>query len=68
MASSNSFSSDHVVRELYVAGDHKIPFISVQLDQSEFPDDFVYFLSGFPRTAPPIQPEWLKAQLSRYVV
>jgi hypothetical protein len=68
MASRNSFSSDHVVREVYVAGDSKIPFISVQLDQSEFPDDFVYFLSGFPRTAPPIQPEWLKAQLSRYVV
>jgi hypothetical protein len=68
MASRNSFSSDHVVREVYVAGGRKKPFISVLLDESEFPDEFEYFVEGFPRTAPPIQPEWLKAQLSRYVV
>jgi hypothetical protein len=68
MASSDSFSSGHVVREVHVVGDHKIPFISVQLDQSEFRDDFACFSSGFPRTAPPIQPEWPKALLSRYVM
>jgi hypothetical protein len=68
MASQNSFSSDHVVREVYVAGGRKKPFISVLLDESEIPDEFEYFVEGFPRTAPPIDPIWLKAQLSRYVV
>ncbi len=49
MCSENAYQSDHVVREVYVSGDHKKPFIVVQLDDAEFPDDFQYFLSGFPR-------------------
>jgi len=49
MCSENAYRSDHVVREVYVSGDHKKPFIVVQLDDAEFPDDFQYFLSGFPR-------------------
>ncbi len=51
MCSAQSFQSDHVVRELYVSGDYKKPFIAVQLDRTEFPDDFQYFLSGFPRVS-----------------
>lgn len=49
MCSENAYRSDHVVREVYVSGDYKKPFIVVQLDDAEFPDDFQYFLSGFPR-------------------
>jgi hypothetical protein len=49
MCSQDAFSSDHVIREIYVAGDHKKPFIVFQIDQSEFPDDVLYFTSGFPR-------------------
>jgi|SRR5579862_1068924 len=49
MCSSDAFSSDHVIREIYVAGDHRKPFIVFQIDQSEFPDDVLYFTTGFPR-------------------
>lgn len=49
MCSSNAFDSDHVVREVYLAGDYKKRFIAVRLEQSEFPDDFNYFLTGYPR-------------------
>jgi hypothetical protein len=49
MCSQNAFSSDHVIREIYVAGDYKKPFIAFQLDMTEFPDEVHYFLSGFPR-------------------
>lgn len=48
MCSENSFSSDHVIRELYVAGTRRKPFVAILLDSSEFPNDFEYFLSGFP--------------------
>jgi TIR domain len=51
MCSRNAFQSDHVIRELYVAGDYKKPFIAFQLDQSEFPEEVQYFVSGFPRLA-----------------
>lgn len=49
MCSRNAFASDHVIREIYVAGDYKKPFIAFQLDATEFPDEVLYFLSGFPR-------------------
>jgi TIR domain len=49
MCSQNAFSSDHVIREIYVAGDYKKPFIAFLLDMTEFPDEVHYFLSGFPR-------------------
>ena len=49
MCSQNAFASDHVIREVYVAGDYKKPFIAFQLDSTEFPDEILYFVSGFPR-------------------
>jgi hypothetical protein len=49
MCSRNAFASDHVIREIYVAGDFKKPFIAFQLDLTNFPDDVLYFVSGFPR-------------------
>jgi hypothetical protein len=51
MCSKNAFESDHVVREIYVAGDFKKPFLSVQLDPSDVPDELRYFLTGYPRLA-----------------
>ena len=47
MCSQNAFASDHVTREVYVAGDCKKPFIVFQLDPAEFPDELRYFVSGF---------------------
>ncbi len=49
MCSRNAFQSDHVIREVYVAGDHKKPFLLFQLDPCQFPDEILYFVSGFPR-------------------
>jgi hypothetical protein len=49
MCSQNAFTSDHVIREVYVAGDFKKSFIVFQLDSTKFPDEIHYFLSGFPR-------------------
>jgi hypothetical protein len=51
MCSQNAFGSDHVIREVYVAGDFKKPFIAFQLGATEFPDEVLYFVSGFPRVA-----------------
>ncbi len=52
MCSRNAFGSDHVVREVYVAGDFKKPFLRVDLDGADVPDELLYFLTGFPRMAP----------------
>jgi TIR domain len=49
MCSQNAFTSDHVIREVYVAGDYKKPFIVFQLDSTGLPDEILYFVSGFPR-------------------
>jgi len=49
MCSQNAFTSDHVLREVYVAGDYKKPFIVFQLDSANLPDEILYFVSGFPR-------------------
>jgi hypothetical protein len=68
MCSQNAFTSDHVIREVYVAGDYKKPFIAFQLDHSEFPDEVQYFVSGFPRL--PIEAldkSQLRSELARLV-
>jgi len=49
MCSQNAFTSDHVICEVYVAGDLKKPFVIFELDSTEFPDEILYFDSGFPR-------------------
>jgi hypothetical protein len=49
MSSRNALLSDHVIREIYVAGDYSKPFLVFQLDPSNFPDDVSYFITGFPR-------------------
>jgi hypothetical protein len=51
MGSQSAFASDHVMREVYIAGDLKKPFIVFLLDPAELPNDILYFVSGFPRVA-----------------
>ena len=68
MCSQHAFASDHVVREIYVAGDCKKPFIAFQLDLTDFPDEILYFLSGFPRIPiTSIDQQQLRSELARLV-
>ena len=68
MCSEHSFASDHVIREVYVAGDYKKPFIAFQLDQSEFPDEVLYFVTGFPRIPlGEFDSQQLRSELSRLI-
>jgi len=68
MCSQNAFSSDHVIREVYVAGDYRKPFIAFLLDPTEFPDEVLYFLSGFPRLPiAGIDQQRLQAAITRLV-
>ena len=69
MCSSNAFKSDHVIREIYIAGDCKKPFLVFQLDHSEFPDEVLYFVTGFPRlSVTALDPQGLRTELSRLLV
>jgi hypothetical protein len=67
MASQNAFASDHVVREIYVAGDFKKPFIVFQLDSAQIPDEILYFISGFPRVPGSIDLRQLRFELARLI-
>ena len=68
MCSQNAFSSDHVVREIYVAGDLRKPFIAFQLDQSDIPDDVLYFVTGFPRIPiRSVNPQQLRSEIARLI-
>ncbi len=68
MCSQNAFQSDHVTREVYVAGDFKKPFLLIQLDPTEFPDDLHYFVTGFPRIPLPVSTQKLSAELAKLIV
>jgi hypothetical protein len=48
MCSKNAFASDHVIREVYMAGKFKKPFLSFLLDRTELPDEINYFISPYP--------------------
>jgi hypothetical protein len=66
MASQNAFASDHVIREVYIAGDYKKPFI--ELDLTAFPDDVLYFVSGFPRVpVATMEQKQLELEIARLV-
>jgi len=66
MCSRNSFESDHVIREIYVAGDFKKPFVAFELDGSPIPDELLYFLSGYPRLpVKEMDPARIKAEVVR---
>ena len=69
MGSRNAFASDHVIREIYVAGDHKKRFLVFQLDQTDFPDEVLYFTSGFPRiSTAALDRQRLRTELSRLLL
>jgi hypothetical protein len=68
MCSQNAFASDHVIREVYFAGDCKKPFIIFQLDSTGFPDEILYFVSGFPRVpVATMDHDQLRSQLAQLV-
>jgi hypothetical protein len=68
MGSQNAFTSDHVIREVYVAGDYKKPFIIFELDSTEFPEEIVYFVSGFPRIpVATMDSQRLRSEIARLV-
>ncbi|MGZ9083636.1 MAG: toll/interleukin-1 receptor domain-containing protein [Rhodoplanes sp.] len=68
MCSRNAFQSDHVIREIYVAGDHKKPFLLFQLDPCEFPGEVLYFVSGFPRVPlSNIEPGQVRSEIARLI-
>ena len=68
MCSQHAFASDQVIREVYVAGDFKKPFIIFQLDPADFPDDLLYFISGFPRVlVTPLDAQQLRFQIAKLI-
>lgn len=68
MCSQNAFASDHVIREVYLAGDYKKPFIVFQLDSTEFPDELRYFVSGFPRVpVATVDLQQLRSQIAKLI-
>ena len=68
MCSRNAFASDQVIREIYVAGDFKKPFIAFQLDLADFPDEVLYFISGFPRIPiASVDAQQLRTELDRLI-
>ena len=68
MCSQHAFASDQVIREIYVAGDCKKPFLTFQLDLTELPDEVVYFVSGFPRIlVRKMDAQQLRAEIERLV-
>jgi hypothetical protein len=68
MCSRSAFASDHVIREIYIAGDYKKPFIAFLLDLTDFPDEVQYFLSGFPRIPiASVDSHQLRSQIARIV-
>jgi hypothetical protein len=68
MCSQNAFASDHVIREVYIAGDLKKPFIVFLLEPGDLPNDILYFVSGFPRiTVTKMDVQTLRLEIARLV-
>jgi hypothetical protein len=68
MCSQNAFTSDHVIREIYLAGEFKKPFIVFNLDRAALPDEIRYFVSGFPRVSvATIDPLQLRSQIAQLI-
>ena len=47
MASPNSYSSDQVVRELYLAMNHKKTIVPIEIEPADMPDELQYILAPF---------------------
>jgi hypothetical protein len=49
MASRQSYGSDHVVREMYLAMNHKKPIVPIEIELAELPEELEYILAQFQR-------------------
>jgi hypothetical protein len=47
MASPNSYGSDQVVRELYLAMNHKKTIVPIEIEPADMPDELQYILAPF---------------------
>jgi hypothetical protein len=47
MASPNSYGSDQVVRELYLAMNHKKTIVPIEIEAADLPDELQYILAPF---------------------
>jgi len=47
MASPNSYGSDQVVRELYLAMNHKKAIVPIEIEPAEMPDELQYILAPY---------------------
>ena len=47
MASPNSYNSDQVVRELYLAMNHKKTIVPIEIEPADLPDELQYILAPF---------------------
>jgi hypothetical protein len=47
MASPNSYTSDQVVRELYLAMNHRKTIVPIEIEPAEMPDELQYILAPF---------------------
>jgi TIR domain len=47
MASPNSYGSDQVVRELYLAMNHKKTIVPIEIEPADLPDELQYILAPF---------------------
>jgi hypothetical protein len=68
MCSRNAFASDHVIREVYVAGKFKKPFVIFELDHVDIPAELLYFLYGFPLiSVSEMSSERLRTEILRFM-
>jgi hypothetical protein len=67
MCSQHAFATGQVIREVYLAGDFRKPFIVFQLDPTEPPDEVLYFVSGFPRVPVNVSRELLRSEIARLI-
>jgi TIR domain len=68
MCSKNAFLSDHVIREVYIAGKYKKSFIIFKLDSITVPDELEYFLSGFPVIqVSEVSSQQLRSEIARFI-
>jgi TPR repeat protein len=47
MASPNSYASDQVVRELYLAMNHRKPIVPIEIEPADLPDELQYILAPY---------------------
>jgi hypothetical protein len=49
MASNRSYGSDHVVREMYLAMNHRKPIVPIELERADLPEELEYIIAQYQR-------------------